>query len=87
MEPNCKMRSPTFKPYKERARIDQSVIYPTVHKKTKTNDSKEQSEQWNRTLTAWNDGDALATESTLRKAFSLVEISENISMAMSKNVN
>lgn len=42
---------------------------------------------WNSILTAWNDGDALATESTLRKASSLVEISENISMAMSKSVH
>lgn len=42
---------------------------------------------WNKILTAWNDGDALATESTLRKAFSLVEISENRPMAMSKSVH
>lgn len=81
------MRSPTFKPYKERARIDQSVIYLTVHKKPKQMTVRSKVNTWNRTLTAWNDGDALATESTLRKAFSLVEISENISMAMSKSVH
>lgn len=88
MEPNCKMRSPTFKPYKR-----ESKDWPVCHL---PNSSQQQHKKrtvrskvntWNRILTAWNDGDALATESTLRKAFSLVEISENISMAMSKSVH